>query len=860
MKKMSEKIGCRKRNLDIGLSVLLCICTVSACYFYCMRYGMFGSRVDWINQHSVLPDYFRKQFYETGSLFPEFAANIGGGQNIYNFSYYGLYSPVVLVSYLFPFVKMSDYMMAAQLVSLAASIMLLYWWLVRQGFERYICFCISLVFLLSGPMVFHSHNQIMFVNYMPFLCMGFLGTDRYFEKGRSGLLTISVFLMIMTSFYFSIGGMLALGLYGLYRYLQEYKTKGNPSGKRCFFVKEAFGFCAAILIAVLMSGILLVPTAMALTGRGGSAERVDAVSLFVPELSTGRLFYSPYGIGLTTLAFTSLTAVMLFHAWQERILAWGCAVVLMVPVFAYLLNGGLYVRNKVMIPFLPLLCYIIACYMRRLESIAKKEDRATLLRGTAPYAFTVIIISVQFLRGDAQKNGKYLLADGILMLACYIVFCVRKNMLVLLFAPVLLLALSADGCNHQEDRQVSREFYKEVTDEKAVEELEKAVESEEAFYRAEQYGTEEEDAANLNRIWDAGQYVSTLYSSLYNEEYQRFREVFGVEQPFRNFLMQPSVRNPVFQRFMGVKYLACARNLYKNSAVSPVVYATDRVIEEKEYKKYLFPENQLSLLTCAVIKEKAKERQESGYESYTAYKSDKNLTAVKLSVPAEINSGQKEICSIDIPANIAVSEQDLDEGNTDSNKALFLRFHIENLRPSKDVAVWLEGQKNKLSSKNHIYYNGNTLFTYAVPIKEGQRQAKLVFGEGHYRISDTQCFLGGLPSQKDSEKLYQSKLILNKEKTQGNVIAGDISVKKDGYLITTIPYDKGFEIRIDGRNVKIEKVNTAFLGCKAGKGKHKAEIIYHAPGAKAGKAVSVLGVLLFLLEAALFRKFSVTAR
>ena len=34
--------------------------------------------------------------------------NLGGGQNIYNFAYYGLYNPVILLSYALPFVKMGD--------------------------------------------------------------------------------------------------------------------------------------------------------------------------------------------------------------------------------------------------------------------------------------------------------------------------------------------------------------------------------------------------------------------------------------------------------------------------------------------------------------------------------------------------------------------------------------------------------------------------------------------------------------------------------------------------------------------------------------------------------------------------------
>ena len=62
---------------------------------------------------------------------------------------------------------------------------------------------------------------------MPFLCLAFLGVDRYFEKQKAGLYTISVFLMILTSFYFSIGGMFALVLYVIYRYTEGKEKLGE---------------------------------------------------------------------------------------------------------------------------------------------------------------------------------------------------------------------------------------------------------------------------------------------------------------------------------------------------------------------------------------------------------------------------------------------------------------------------------------------------------------------------------------------------------------------------------------------------------------------------------------------------------
>ena len=65
----------------------------------------FGSETDWYSQHVTIADYMRKNFYATGSLFPDFTG-LGGGTNFFSLSYYGFMRPDVLISYLFPHVEM----------------------------------------------------------------------------------------------------------------------------------------------------------------------------------------------------------------------------------------------------------------------------------------------------------------------------------------------------------------------------------------------------------------------------------------------------------------------------------------------------------------------------------------------------------------------------------------------------------------------------------------------------------------------------------------------------------------------------------------------------------------------------------
>ena len=75
-----------KKTEKIKIPLLLFVICLAVCWIFVLQYGIFGSDLDWVNQHSVLPDYFRLRFYDTGQLFPDIAWNLGAGQNIYNFS------------------------------------------------------------------------------------------------------------------------------------------------------------------------------------------------------------------------------------------------------------------------------------------------------------------------------------------------------------------------------------------------------------------------------------------------------------------------------------------------------------------------------------------------------------------------------------------------------------------------------------------------------------------------------------------------------------------------------------------------------------------------------------------------------
>ena len=889
--------------------IVLAALTLFFCWMFCLRWGVFGAKVDWISQHSVIPDYFRKQFYATGKLFPEFAMNLGGGQNIYNYSYYGLYSPLFLLSYALPFVKMSTYVIIMEMVCLMASVLLVYMWLNRKGFGRAVSFAVAVIFLLTGPMICQSYSQIMFVNYMPFLILALMGVDRYFEKRRSGLLAVSTFLMIMTSFYFSIGGMLALVIYGIHCYGRKLEGKNERATVKGFLC-EGMRFLLPMIYAVLASGVLLVPTAFALIGRssgessGGNAN-AESLSvllgsgnatkilkgLFFPQLRLSGVFYSPYGLGFGTLMLTVLVATMFRRRWSDRVMAWIIAIVAGVPVFVYILNGGLYLRDKALIPLIPLFCYMLAMYLKKVSC----EEFSWI--GCIPYVVTMELIYIGRNQEGMEKLWSFLMTESQIMFGCYLaagmikevwrnrkqtIWRARGTVLILAGSMAVFLAVFDNQYAKEKQEMLDTIFYKQVTDSKIADAIQTATDEAKkdgGFYRTVQLGNDDENAANLNRVWNTDQYISSIYSSSYNKAYQNFRkDTFGLEQPYRNFLMQSEESNPIYARFMGEKYIVTKAKMkgvrllgvsgewkiYENESAAPIIYGTSQLMSEKDYSKLEYPYNQTLLLEKVVVPKSTAKQADSGQQANSIETVDNLHNAVlqfgENSCISETDGGYHIYAKKDtkVKAEI-VSQIDINSVNTENvgenvkvanetkkvsgNRVLMLRFKIKNLKPSKDLTIWVNGNRNKLSAKQRVYYNDNTTFTYAVALDSDENQVEVTFGKGKYNLSDVEAYVTTLPGTE----LYESEFLQNDTKTKGNVIAGSLTMQKSGYLITSIPYDSGFEIQVDGKPATSEKVNTAFLGCKVNEGEHDIVITYHAPGLAAGKVMSFVGMIGFLI-------------
>lgn len=811
-----------KKTEKIKIPLLLFGMCLAVCWIFVLQYGIFGSDLDWVNQHSVLPDYFRQRFYDTGQLFPDIAWNLGAGQNIYNFSYYGLFNPIIWISYLLPFVPMSLYIQITSILSYGASVVIFYCWLKKKWDDRITLAC-TFLFLLAAPLVYHSYNQLMFVNYMPFLCAAFLGVDKYVEEKKKALLLCGVCGMILTSFFFSIGGLLALGIYGA--------SKFTEKGIKEFF-KNSVSLAGVLLHGVLFCGILLIPTAFVLFGRGGSGSQAEmAVSLFTVQPM--RFLYTPHGVGLSALALIALFDDMICRRkWQEKFLSVSLFLIFTVPLVGYVLNGGLYDKGKVFIPFLPLMCMEVAKYIDRIKK------RESTFRDILPYLITAIFLI-------AGKTFWALLDCGVMLLC----FLIRKRFSAFplaVWVSCVILFCSGWTINKGSDHIIPKEDYEKILDRDTKAEVEEILGKDAGWYRMEEQQGGKKELQDINRIEDSRQLITSVYSSAYNEEYDKFRrETFDINQHFRNNMMQAVSDNPLFLQLMGVKYVIGKHplagyelleegkngNLYVNSHVAPIGYVTNEVVSEKSYQALDFPENQTSFLWKTVA-----ESAENDGEFPV-------MNAYLLEIP-EINEEKNQIkktsfgwsFSLSTEKKVSIPIKDIPM----TEDLLSVKFQVKN-KKDKDMYIRLCGQTNRLTAKSHEYANHNESFAYTVTLNQENQTADFIFGPGEYEISNLEAFTGNL-SELSNEKLYETPLKL--EKTEGDTLICSVNNKEAGYLITSIPYDEGFEIHINGEKTSVEKVNTAFVGAKVPKGKCTIEISYKAEGKTLGFLCTGAGILL----------------
>ena len=105
--------------------------------------------------------------------------------------------------------------------------------------------------------------------------------------------------------------------------------------------------------------------------------------------------------------------------------------------------------------------------------------------------------------------------------------------------------------------------------------------------------------------------------------------------------------------------------------------------------------------------------------------------------------------------------------------------------------------------------------------------------------------------EEKTEKLGEETL--ENVKMGTNEITGDITVSKKKALVISVPYSDGFTAYVDGKETKLQKANTMFMALELEPGSHEIRLTYCTPYLKAGRALSLAGLVVYFMLLAVRR-------
>ena len=769
---------------DLLANIIFIITFIIIYLFLTKNNSLFASNIDFKYQHYLIPEYFRTLFFSTNDPFPDFAFNLGSGQNIYYLSYYGLYNPYILISYLFPHVKIITYLITVNCLIVIISTILFYYFLREHHHSEKISFITAFLFLTSGPLIFHAKRHIMFINYFPFLISGLFAIDQFFDKNKSSLLILSTTLIILSSYYFSIPSLIVLYLYYIYKYIQK---EENITIKK--LLKKTSHIIPPFLISIMISALLLLPTVYTLlNGRTSSLKKISLLNLFTPAITTS-LLYSPYSIGLTLISLISLTYFALKGKKETKYLSITCLSITIFPIFNYLLNGTLYINAKSLIPFIPLILILVANF---LNIIFKNHNQKKQV-----FIITYLILSSLSICLYTNSNDKLMKKSDI----------------------------------NTKEYQTVNKLINEIT------------KKDKDIYRI---NTNLNDPKYINKIENINVRKTTIYSSTSNQNYMNtYNQILNNPIPNRNKFMIDSSSSLLSQIILGEKYIITKQkltlgykliktenniNLYENINSLPIGYATNQTISTQEFNQLNYPNNTIKLITNIVINNKEKKNLSTLNEQKINYTilEKKNLKITKEKQRIKINAKNNAHLKIKL--------------NTDmNNKLLFLSFHHQKLS-NTDLSITINGIQNKLTSQKWKYFNNNITFHYTI---ENTNILDIKLTKGTYFLNKFNTYILDYDTIKNANNNIDTFKI-NKNSTKGDNIEGKINVtKKNSYFTLSIPYDKGFQIQLDNKKINYQKSGANFITFPLSKGMHKIKITYEAPFKNISLVISSIGIFLF---------------
>lgn len=839
-------IKTKKSNIFTGnIALLLAFLTpifILLCLFIAREIFPFGEqmylRSDMYHQYAPFLKLFQTALKEGRSL--EYTFHMGLGSNLVSAYSYYLSSPVnwliaFLPSDLIPEIMGSFIILKAGLMSASFT-----YYLTRKFHNprSLLAACFGIFYALSGYMAAYSWN-LMWLDNLILLPLIILGLERLVREKKVLLFTISLALSVICNYYISIMICFYLVFYFIYLLVETAGKKSSGQTGRTiarFIVYSVLGGC--------IGAVVVLPAFWALFGTASAGSEFPSTFHFyfnplemfahgmmnakVTMISEGyvpNIYAGVFAFALIPLFFLNAKVPS-----RQRI---GKIILILVLWLSFSLNILAYIWHGFHLPnslparhsFIYIFLILTICYevVLRIRQYTYRQIAVAFLAGI------LSLFVLQYLYKDSYSVEQAVL-NAVFLLGYLIILVFQKRGMpdkekrktlsyqvfrILLFVFLFILCVAETTINANESGYSTTDRVAYTEDNADIEELMKSV-NDGSFFRVEKARRRTKNDGAWSDYRSASVFSSTTLKGL-----SKIYASFGMQSGTNSYSYYGNT--PFTSALLGVKYKL------SDSAMDDSLwdYVKGREHAFLYQAKYVLP------IGFMVKNTTQAEVNPDGSDPFLI---QNNLISAAC--------GASPVFMIKGTLSGKQIELDIEE---DVRKLIYLQDKLNNLK----VDVYRDGS---------LYANRNftslecKLIVDLGDFQKGDRLVIYTTDEDKDSISLIEADLDKEAFANAMEEMGSNPWVV-KEAEDGH-LKGTVTVKSSKMtLFTTIPYEKGWSVYVDGEKVAYKDFYHAFIQIPLQQeGTHEVEMIYHAPGLLLGAVISVAALAAFLILCIIRRK------
>ncbi len=770
---------------------------VSKGYIFNIRKGL-----DIHVQHSFYMDYLAKNLYYSGDFLPNLNMNFGMMQNFATIYYYGVFNIFVRMYALFPMLNPYEYQFAVNILTY----MLVFYFsckLLKITKFNFIHVLLGAVLItLSPALTWFLSNHTVFGQPYLFYILLLIGLTKIVDDGKILLFTIANILIVTSNlFQLQVAGLFGLVFFIFYVLFKENNKEQIKKSLVKVFISYFFalGICAVIILPQVY------------LFKSGSRYTLNEYTLdnFINfrSLEDVTRLYFMFGFGYLSAFFVT---GFLFTKKKFVIIP---SLIMLFLFISYDINfifNLFALENKLYLYSTPLLVILALHTVKIIKSFELKYKVLILVASILLFIMAILpntygkdfYFSYWYysnIGSDHVSDSTFITMNVTIAIICVLLlFNIKSIYKYAVFTIAILLytvtSLSFNTIvSKTSDVNVYASNYKIKMDKSKT--LSMYRDNDPAVLKAQSF------SINRNVVYTYTSFINQYY-------YKYFHEIIDIPV---------SVGGIAFNSFRTSTIVDKVLSIEGENTTRPIIYGSYSSISHDKWMEVDRPFRILASLEAPAI-------------SHVSNSNMKDISIVsKLELVGEYDqfnfpSGETTI---------------LPEFNKKNGEYII----VGDVESTRRAVLYANGIRNEKSVSTLRYYNHNDVFTYYIPASGNGLKFTTVYGD--VTLTNMKIYYIDYETIEELENKYvQPK---NVKVDYNDSFSFELEMEEDGLLATTIPYDEGYSIYVDGKKVNVELIDGSFIGAELSSGNHKIVIKYVTPWKNIGLVVSLIFVIAFIV-------------